>query len=444
MKVKKALLTAALVLALLNLSCGFGGYTIHLGTYQEAYAARLALNPLKSCSPLMFQAVWNIIKKEYITPKTDKELWLYSLQGLSATTKTKITKEVPPNPNPMKFWLLRLAPAAAVSPQTYEKLCYGSINGIIKGLNDKYSHFFTVKDGFKKMEKILGNSDYVGLGFTMVVDKPNKRIWIEGTQPNSPARRVFKRFDEIISVDGIKIKKKNWKKGVSVWFHGKRGTKVTVVFHRGRKLYKKTFVRQGIVYKNSQCRMIGEIPYCKIHQFRRNTMSDFKEQFSMLPTHKKKIIIDFRGNGGGLIYSATNLLSQLWLGDKMSTIIVKRPFGAVGHADGTTKKVLLKGYKTIVLQDGRSASAAEMCLAAIKDYKVATLMGEKSFGKGIVQNTKILYGAVLTYTTWFFISPYGMWIHKYGITPDIKMPVTMKQYIDGRDPLLKAAIQRLK
>ena len=444
MKANKALLTLSLIAFLLNLSCGFGGYKIHLGTFQEAYAARLALNPLKTCSPLMFQDVWTTLKKDYIKRKTDKELWQYSLQGLQATTKKEIPLNMPPSPGPMSFWLLQLAPASVLTNQPYEKLCYAAINGMVKGLNDKYTAFYPPAKALEKMKRLLGSSDYVGLGFTMMVDFPKKQIFVEDTQPDSPARGVFKRFDEIIAVNGVLLNKLPWKRGVSAFFQGKEGTKVVIIFKRGKRLLKKTFTRKKITYKNAQCNLIGEIAYCKIMQFRRDTVKDFIEAFEALPEHKKKIIVDFRGNGGGLIYSATNLMSRLWLKDKISVIIVKRKYGAVGHADGTSKEALLEGYKTIALQDKRSASATEMVLAALRDYSSATLMGEKSFGKGIAQSTKILYGAVLTWTCWYFISPYGHWIHEIGVEPHVKMSVTMKDYIDKKDPLLKAAIKRLK
>lgn len=425
------------------LSCGLiGGYTIHTSTFQEAYAAQAALNPSKICSPMMLVAVWDKIKKEYIEPKTDKEIWDLAQAGLNKAVKSTVIPDAPVKYNAIEFWG-RIVETHLKTKKNLSFLCYAASYGIVNGLGDKYTRLYTVEQGMKRLESVLGDSSYVGLGFTMFVDKKNKRIFVDDVMPNAPAEHVFQRFDEIIKLGPRMVKNLDFN-NISKPFRGRRGSKISVIFRRGKKLYHKTFTRRFVNYKNVLCHMKGTVPYCKVFQFRKNTVMDFVEQFGKLPKHEKKIIIDFRDNGGGLIYSATNLMSKLWLEDKISTIIIKRDVGAVPFADGTTKKALLKDYKTIVLINGRSASATEMTVAALKDYGVAKLYGEKTYGKGISQNTTIIYGAVLTYTTWYFISPYGMFIHHMGVSPHVELKMTFHDLIYKKDPLLQKALKDIK
>jgi carboxyl-terminal processing protease len=143
-------------------------------------------------------------------------------------------------------------------------------------------------------------------------------------------------------------------------------------------------------------------------------------------------------NGGFL--TAARDVAGLWLNDKV--IVTEKRGDVTSGTERTGNNALLDGMKTVVLVNGGSASASEIVAGALQDYKVATLIGEKTFGKGSVQQIiNLADGRVLKVTVARWYTPNGKNITKEGITPDKSVTMTAEDSNAGKDPQLDAAME---
>jgi carboxyl-terminal processing protease len=285
---------------------------------------------------------------------------------------------------------------------------------------------------------------YAGLGFLYTADPVGKRIYIDDIFPNSPAEKGgLLRFDEILAVDGKLVKDLDISK-MSTIFRGQKGTKVVLtVVRKGFPAKNITFVRGMNNYKDAYCRMLDGIPYCRIYGFSPKTYKNFEESFLALPKHGKRIILDLRNNPGGWVFTATEMLGRMFVGRNFSTVFIKRKYGAQPFNDNYPT-ILLKDYKTVVLINRGTVSSSELFVAALKDYGLATLVGERTYGKGVSQKTTVIYGAMLSLIYAYFLSPLGHIIDKYGVKPDIEVPFYLEHLKANRDMQLEKAKELLK
>ena len=150
------------------------------------------------------------------------------------------------------------------------------------------------------------------------------------------------------------------------------------------------------------------------------------------------MILDLRGNGGGYVSAAKDLLS-LWLDNERILIQKSKHFGNT-EENSNSGRAALKDMKTVVLVNGSSASASEIVAGALQDYKKATIVGEKTYGKGVVQNLYDLSGGtVLKVTTAEWYTPKDRSINGEGITPDVEVERTYEQINAMKDPQLDKA-----
>ena len=152
------------------------------------------------------------------------------------------------------------------------------------------------------------------------------------------------------------------------------------------------------------------------------------------------VILDLRGDPGGLLDAAQNV-SSLWLDSNQTVLLEKRDDVVIKKFQANGNPVL-KGIKTVVLIDGGSASASEITAGALQDNKVATVIGEKSYGKGSVQQLiNLKDGGVLKVTSAHWFTPSGKGITKIGIKPDREVKRTDDDFKNKRDPQLNAALE---
>jgi carboxyl-terminal processing protease len=153
------------------------------------------------------------------------------------------------------------------------------------------------------------------------------------------------------------------------------------------------------------------------------------------------VILDLRSNGGGYLTAAQDV-AGLWLDKK--TVVTERTFGKVVDTIASGSNPLLAGVPTVVLIDSGTASASEIVAGALQDYGAATLVGEKSFGKGTVQKVVDLSGgAILKVTTARWYTPKGKNITSEGIAPNKEVPLSADDVNAGRDPQMDAAKAQL-
>ena len=218
-------------------------------------------------------------------------------------------------------------------------------------------------------------------------------------------------------------------------------------------LHKSEFEPQEIKIKRTEIKiqsvkweLLGQaknIGYIKLSQFNEDTEKNFKAAASnILKYQPKGLILDLRNNPGGFLDTAV-VVANFWV--EQGVIVKERVKGQDGASYQARGWAPLSNLKTIVLINEGSAPASEIVAGALQDYQKATILGEKSFGKGSVQNFQDFKdGSNLKLTVAEWLTPLGRSINEVGILPDIEVKLTYEDYNTDRDPQLDKAIDLLE
>ncbi len=305
-----------------------------------------------------------------------------------------------------------------------------AINSILESLDDPYSKYLDKHDYAEQNTSINSKITGVGVNIASIGGKVVIINVIEGT----PAQKAgLKDGDIIMKVDnkdatGLKPSQ------VATLVRGEENTKVTLTILRDKKNIKKTIIRKDIKIKNVKSKTEGDIGYIQILSFiGSTTYNEFLE--ALANTEKTKgLIIDLRGNSGGLLPNAV-YMANLFINKGNIVSIVGR--------NGYKKKIKAQDLKyqvkkpIVLLIDENSASASEIFSGALKDYGKATIIGTKSFGKGMVQRIIPMPNETgINLTIAKYLTPNDTDINKKGIEPDIKVTLNKNS---KEDIQLKAA-----
>ncbi|MCQ6275717.1 peptidoglycan-binding protein [Bacillus sp. V3B] len=303
-----------------------------------------------------------------------------------------------------------------------EQLIEGAIQGMLTTLDDPYSVYMD-KETAKQFSQAL-DSAFEGIGAE--VSMVDGKIVIVAPFKDSPAEKAgIKPYDQILKVDGESVE------GLDLYettlkIRGKKGTSVKLeLMRQGLKepitvSVKRDEIPQITVYSKVKKVNDKSIGYMELTSFSKETASEFKKQLKEL--EKKDInglVIDVRGNPGGLLESVQEILKEFVSKEKPYVQIEKRngekePFYTTLEKD--------KPYPVAVLIDKGSASASEILAGALKEAEGFTLIGEKTFGKGTVQQAVPMGdGSNIKLTLFKWLTPDGNWIHKKGIEPDVEV-----------------------
>lgn len=332
-----------------------------------------------------------------------------------------------------------------------QDLVYGAIKGMVNSLGDPYTVFFEPENSKKFQEVISGAFGGVGIE----IGKRNNTLTVIAPIKNTPAFRAgIKSGDKIIKIDSKSTADMPVDEAVNL-IRGKPGTKVTLTISNGdtkpveltRETIKIPTVEWRILEKNNK-----RIAFLQIFAFNQNVDSEFKRAAEeILKSGADGLIIDLRNNPGGLLDSAINLAG--WFLNRNKTVTIEE------FADGTRNEFVsdgngaLKTYPTVLLINNGSASASEILSGALHDNMGIKLVGEKTFGKGSVQELeKFSDGSSLKVTIAKWLTPSGISISEKGIEPDIKVEIPDKDIeenkfelgIPDKDPQLDKAIDMLK
>lgn len=321
-----------------------------------------------------------------------------------------------------------------------KKMFYAAIKGMVASTDDPYT-FFLSPDENKQSKDDLGGK-FEGIGAQLGLK--DNRIVIIAPLKKSPAEKAgAKAGDFINKVD--KVATKGWTLPQAVAkIRGPKGTKVILTLERTEKEHDVTMTREQIQLDSVElsyesmidCRTnCPQLAYLKLNQFIDNTNDEWDEATDEIKSKwsKKEIkgmVLDLRDNPGGYLDSAVYLASEFLPQGK---IVVKQESTTTESKDYYVIRAgKLPNIPLVVLINKGSASASEILAGALRDYKRAKLVGEKSFGKGSVQEAMDLSdGAGLHITVAKWILPKGDWINGKGIEPDIKVE---NQQLDGNTP----------
>ncbi len=325
-----------------------------------------------------------------------------------------------------------------------QELLYGAIRGMVNSLGDPYTEFFSPSDAEQFEEDIQGS--FSGIGAEIGIK--NNQLVVIAPLKDSPAERAgLKSKDAILQIDkksttGIRVEDAVQR------IRGTIGTTVTLLILRDgfQKPQEISIVREAIRIPVIESRIEdGNMLYIGLNTFNEKAPSAFYTalQEANADYEIKGIILDLRNNPGGYLEVAVNLAN--WFIDK-GDVIVTEAFGTgKQNVFRGTRKALLKRIPTVVLINSGSASASEILAGALRDQLGIKLIGEKSFGKGSVQELRNFGdGSELKVTVAHWILPKGEIIDKEGLTPDIPVAITEKDIDSDRDPQLEKAIEVLR
>lgn len=326
------------------------------------------------------------------------------------------------------------------------KLQDGLKSGLVKAAGDPYTEYFNREDAKTFNEQLSGS--FTGIGAELGTNAENN-IVIVSPLAGFPAEKAgLKAGDIIAAIDGEATADVTVSKAVQK-IRGPADTTVKLTIIRGSaNAFDVNITRAKITIASVESKVEGQIGYLKITQFTDDTTKlaqkaaqDFKQQ------NVKAIVLDLRGNPGGYLSGAVDI-SSLWL-DSGKTVVSERRGEKVLTNHQANGNNLLKGLPTIVIINSGSASASEIVAGALRDNAAASLVGEKSFGKGSVQKVESLNdGSELKVTIARWYTPAGKNIDKEGITPEVQVAFSDEDQKAGRDPqkdkayeLVRAKIQ---
>jgi len=399
-----------IVLVALIASFNLGNYWGRSKTLSQASALNLTgSNPDETVSVdfAPFWKTWNLINEKYVADN-----------GNNHSTTTKITT------NQDKVW--------------------GAIIGLTDSLGDPYSTFLPPEKKKRFEEDIQGNFSGVG----MEIGIKDDLLTVIAPLPDSPAKTAgVQAGDKILKIDETITAGLSADEAVNL-IRGEAGTVVRLTLVRGKeKSFEVSLTRRVINIPTLETKILADdIFEIKLYNFSAVSPELFRQalrQFVESGSHK--LILDLRGNPGGFLDAAVSMASW-WLPAGKPVVIEK-------HGGGVNDRIYRSaGYniftdnlKMVVLIDRGSASASEILAGALAEYDKAILVGEKTFGKGSVQELiPVTSDSSLKLTVAKWYTPKGKSISINGLMPDVLVPITADDLKVTRDPQLAKAIEILK
>ncbi len=323
-----------------------------------------------------------------------------------------------------------------IDPQA---LIDGAKHGMVAATGDPYTAYFTPAEADEFNGELEGT--FSGIGAELGVR--DDQLVIVSPLDDSPAKKAgLLGGDAVLKVNGEETTGWTTDKAVSK-IRGEKGTTVKLTVYRDNGLKDISITRDTISVPSVKSEITeGNIGVLRISRFAEDTSGlARKAAESFQAAGVKGVVLDLRGNGGGYIDSA-QAVASLWLENK----VVVRERGTFGTETlNSENNAPLKGIKTIVLVDGGSASASEIVAGALSDHGVATLVGEKTFGKGSAQIIEDVPGGgqlKVTVAKWY--TPNNKNINKEGIKPSVEVKITAEDVEAKRDTQKDKALELLR
>lgn len=324
-----------------------------------------------------------------------------------------------------------------------QKLLYGAISGMVKATGDPYTVFLN-PDEAKTFEEDLAGT-FSGIGAEIGIKKD--RLTVIAPLPGSPAEKAGLRTGDLInrindeSTSGLAIDEAVMK------IRGKEGTEVKLAIERGGKEQDYTIKREKIEVKSVKYSIDKDILKITISRFDENTAGLVREaEEAGIEKNVRGVIVDLRNDPGGYLDSSIDVASEFI---EKGTIVTekqeKKNKNQSFKASGNGKMIDKGKYPLVVLVNNGSASASEILAGAIRDNGRGQLLGEKTFGKGSVQEIeKLPGGSQLKVTVAHWYTPRGVNISKEGLTPDIEVKLSDDDFSNSRDPQMDKAMELLR
>lgn len=317
---------------------------------------------------------------------------------------------------------------------------YGSIKGMVGSLGDPYTAFMTPEETKRFQDDLNGSFQGIGIEIGL----RNEILTVIAPLADSPAEKAgLQAGDAILKIDDKDTSELSLDEAVSK-IRGQKGTQVKLtLLHKGEsKTSDVSITRDDIEVKTVKVSYLNnnKVAHLELSRFGETTNDEFAKAVGEIRQKGvNRIILDLRNDPGGLLGTAVDVASK-FIED--GTIVIQKA------GDGTEQKYNAKGdsplkdAKVVVLMNEGSASASEILAGALRDSKGVKLIGEKSYGKGSVQDVEMLPdGSSIRITIARWLTPKGTSINETGLQPDIKVELTQEDVNTGRDPQLNKALE---
>ncbi len=321
-----------------------------------------------------------------------------------------------------------------------QDLINGASRGLVAAAGDEYTMYLDREEAEAFNKDLTGD---IGGGIGAEIGGRDFKPTVIRTLDGTPAGKSGLRpGDTIVAVNDVAVGGLTLNDVVSM-IRGKIGTTVKITVLRGLESKEFSITRAEIIAPGVDSEIRDGIGILTLNRFDEKVVDDARKAAKQfVSAGVKGVVLDMRGNGGGLLDSAREI-AGIWLNNKV--VVVEKTGDRVKDELRTDSDAILNGIPTTVLINESSASASEIVAGALSDYEVATLIGKKTFGKGSVQQLINLQGgAVLKVTIAKWYTPNGKNIDKDGIKPKIEVDFTAEDANAGRDPQLDRAINYLK
>ena len=308
------------------------------------------------------------------------------------------------------------------------KDAYEAIRGMLGTLDDPYTRFLDPRE-FKEMQ-IDTSGELSGVGIQLSIDKDSKELVVVSPIDGSPASRAgVQPKDVIVTIDGKATKGMSTEDAVKL-IRGKAGTSVTLTLRRQGQLKEVALTRELIELHavNHQVNTSPDgvkVGYIRLKQFNANATKDMRAAIQDLESQGVQgYVLDLRSNPGGLLVASVEIARQ-WLNE--GTIVSTKTRDGIQDIKRATGRAITTKPLVVLVNEG-SASASEILSGALQDNGRAVLVGQKTFGKGLVQSVRGLSdGSGMTVTIAKYLTPLNHDIHHRGIKPDVLAKMTDKE-----------------
>ncbi len=325
-------------------------------------------------------------------------------------------------------------------PVSDKELFYGAIEGMVAAAGDPYTTYFDPEAAADFQSMLSGSFSGIGAEIGM----KEEQLVVVSPLAGSPAETAgIRAGDAIVMIDTVETYGISVEKAVSL-IRGEKGTTVVLsVVHEGDDVLTEVSIVRDTITIDSVKWSVDEqgIALISIFTFNDDTTELFNNAINdILSKGATRIILDLRGDPGGLLTAAIDVASA-WVG--YETVVVEKEQDDAKSFSGVSAP-RLQGIPTVVLVNGGSASASEIVAGALQDYKFATVVGTQTFGKGSVQDYRELEdGSAVKITIAEWYTPNGRSINETGITPDVIVDFTREEALANHDPQKEKAIELL-
>lgn len=328
-----------------------------------------------------------------------------------------------------------------------EDVIEGAVKGYVEGLGDEYTAYMTKAEWAEYKENNLGT--YTGLGVYLLGLEEGIEV-IQVIKGSPAEEKGMKEGDIILKVDDLACNEETITDVTNYIKQGEIGTKFTVEYKRGEEVITETFIRENVrIYQIESEVLENNIGYIEIITFDENSAEDFRNNYNELVKQNiKGLIIDLRNNTGGVLTETIEIAQTMLPKNANILVTYSKSDDYIEYKSKTDMEIEIP---IVVLVNEYTASASEILAAALQDNNRATILGTKTYGKGVLQEVILLNNGLsaLKITTHEFFTPNRDKIHGVGITPDIVLDIPSEyenilQVPEDEDNQLEKAIEILQ